>query len=267
MADPNRRYRLAAITLPLLFLAMSGLARATVIFVNTTSGGSVASKCSLKDAVQAANTHLAVNACSAGSGIDSILFTVTGTIVISTPLTITDAILGITGPTIGGIIIQGNGSVRLIDHEGTNLNLTNLTLTNGSAIQGGAIFANGTQLQAINCTFNNNTALPSLIAGGNGGAIFGNNAGTINILNSTFANNTAAHKGDPTVHNSGVDSFGGAIYVDQSGSVTKITNSTFSGNSADVSAIDLFELPYHQKHHSREQHGWQLFRDASRRRL
>ena len=54
MADPNRRFRLAAITLPLFFLAMSGLARATIIFVDTTDDGSVPSHCTLIDAVQAA---------------------------------------------------------------------------------------------------------------------------------------------------------------------------------------------------------------------
>ena len=45
MAGSNRRFTLAAIALPLLFLAMSGLARANDILVNTISGESEA--CSL----------------------------------------------------------------------------------------------------------------------------------------------------------------------------------------------------------------------------
>jgi len=38
MAGSNRRYTVAAIALPFLFLVMSGLARANNIFVNTTDG-------------------------------------------------------------------------------------------------------------------------------------------------------------------------------------------------------------------------------------
>src|SRR5882762_767895 len=140
MADPNRRFRLAAIALPLLFLAMSGLARANFISVDSTDDGSVPLHCTLPDAIQAANTHLAVNGCSAGSGDDSIGFNVTGAIILDGPLTISDATLSIIGPTIGGITIDGDVLGRIIDHEGTNLTLKNLTFSNGSAIQGGAIF-------------------------------------------------------------------------------------------------------------------------------
>ena len=39
MADRNRRLTLAAIALPVLFLVMSGLARAASIVVNTLDGG------------------------------------------------------------------------------------------------------------------------------------------------------------------------------------------------------------------------------------
>jgi hypothetical protein len=244
MADPNRRFRLAAVTLPLLFLAMSGLARATLITVDTTDDGSVLSHCTLIDAVTAANSHGVVNACPAGSGSDTIKFSVAGTIILDGELAISDASLSIVGPDIGGITIDGDALGRIINHSAGTLTVKNLTFTNGSAIEGGAIFESGTSLTIQNCTFNNNTAQPSLVAGGNGGAIFGNSAATIDIINSTFANNTAAHRGDPTVHNSGTDGFGGAIFMDQSGSVTKFTNVTFSGNIADADgAYDLFPQP------------------------
>src|SRR3982074_1867939 len=108
MADPNRRFRLAAITLPLFFLAMSGLARATIIFVDTTDDGSVPSHCTLIDAVQAANSHLAVNACPAGNGTDAIGFSVTGTITLDGELNISDAQLEIDGPVVGGITLDGD---------------------------------------------------------------------------------------------------------------------------------------------------------------
>jgi len=41
MADRNRRFTLAAIALPLLFLVMAGLARAATIAVDTLSSTSV----------------------------------------------------------------------------------------------------------------------------------------------------------------------------------------------------------------------------------
>ena len=55
MAGSNRRVTLAAIALPFLFVAMSGLARANDIFVNTPGSGSESAPlCTLEDAVAAA---------------------------------------------------------------------------------------------------------------------------------------------------------------------------------------------------------------------
>jgi hypothetical protein len=233
MADPNRRFRLAAVVLPLLFLAMSGMARATTIFVDTNNGGSVPSHCTLPDAIHAANNHTPQNGCPAGNGTDTIMFSVTGTITLDGPQSITDAVLFIIGPSVGGITIDGDGLGRIIDHDSGDLSLKNLTFTNGSGIQGGAIFANGTSLTIQNCTFNNNMVTGTLVFQGFGGAIYGNSAGTINIINSTFANNSALHGPNPT-HNSGTDSTGGAIFNNNAGAVLKITNSTFSGNSAEA---------------------------------
>ena len=110
MADPNRRFRLAAITLPLFFLAMSGLARANFISVDTTDDGSVPSHCTLIDAVQAANSHLAVNACPAGNGTDAIGFSVTGTITLDGELNISDAQLKLTVPLLAALRSTATGS-------------------------------------------------------------------------------------------------------------------------------------------------------------
>src|SRR5260370_20305402 len=161
MADPNRRFRLAAITLQLLFLAMSGLARATTIFVDTTDDGSVASHCTLIDAVAAANTHTPQNACPAGTGNDTIKFSVTGTITLDGQLTTTDSLLAIIGPSSGGITIDGDGLGRIIDDESTVLTLQNLTFTNGADVHGGAIFTNHPNLEFAIRTFIKNTRPPA----------------------------------------------------------------------------------------------------------
>ena len=58
MADRIRRYTFAAIVLPVLFLAMAGLARANTIIVNTLDSGTQPFPlCTLEDAVLAANTQ------------------------------------------------------------------------------------------------------------------------------------------------------------------------------------------------------------------
>src|SRR5260370_32337031 len=103
MADRNRRYSLAAIALPFLFVIIAGLARANEIFVNTTDGESpMAPACSLPDAVMAHNSMAGLNGCAAGSANDTIVIGVTGTITIDEPLEITQGILIISGPTTGG---------------------------------------------------------------------------------------------------------------------------------------------------------------------
>jgi hypothetical protein len=254
MADRIRGFAFGAVILPFLFLAMSGVASAllpAVITVNTLSGEPAPGLCSLPDAIASHNAPgTPFNACALGSGMDIIVFTVTGQITVDETLEVTSGTLFIEGPITGGpagpppaagIAISGGGSVQIIKADpGTSLTLANLTLANGAGVEGGAIFANGTDLEIFFCLFRDNTAEPTLIAGGMGGAIFGNSNGAITIVNSTFANNTAAHRGDPTVHNSGTDGFGGAIFYDTTSSVVKITNCTFSGNTADVATYDGF---------------------------
>jgi hypothetical protein len=254
MADRIRSFTFGAIILPFLLLGMSGVAGAilpAVITVNTLSGEPAPGFCSLPDAIAAHDSPgIAFNSCALGSGLDIIDFTVTGQITVDETLDVSSGTLFIEGPITGGppgpppaagIAISGGGSVQIIKADpGTSLTLANLTLANGAGVDGGAIFANGTDLEIFFCLFNNNTAEPTLIAGGMGGAIFGNSNGAITIVNSTFANNTAAHRGDPTVHNSGTDGFGGAIFYDTTSSVVKITNCTFSGNTADVGTYDGF---------------------------
>jgi hypothetical protein len=237
MADRNRRFTLAAIALPFLFVMMSGLARATTFIVNTTDGESPAAPlCSLPDAITAHNIHAPMNGCPAGSSNDTIFFAVTGTISIDEPLEITSGEVTINGPIFGcsgpgpcGITIDGEGSVEIILADpATSVFLNALTLADGFASSdtagGGAIFANGTELGIDDCLFRNNQAAgPSASVGGKGGAILGN-AGIIVIVNSTFANNTA-------VHGSSIGSEGGAIFF--ANPTTEITNSTFEGNTAD----------------------------------
>jgi hypothetical protein len=242
MASWNRRFIVAAVVLPLLFLAMPGMSRANTLIVNTLDGESQPFPlCTLPDAVAAHNIPGIVNGCGPASGTDLIIFAVTGTIFIDEPLQITNGSLTISGPLFGcsgpgpcGITIDGGGTVQIILADPTtSVFLNELTLADGFAPPassgGGAIFANGTDLEINNCLLvNNKSAGPTTPDfGGLGGAIFGK-AGTIEIVNSTLANNTA-------VKSSPAGSEGGAIF--SLGAALKITNSTISGNKEDFGAI------------------------------
>jgi hypothetical protein len=239
VADRDRRYALAAITLPFFFLVMSGLARATDIIVTTLDGGSVSGQCSLVDAVTAANTGTVQNGCAAGSGDDAIFLNVTGTITVDAgdlPLRISDPDLAIVGLGVGcsgpgpcGNVISGGltgvvpaGGIILTE-PGTTLSLFNLTFEDGNTEFGGAIFANGTDLEISNCLFVDNQTTPQASVLSAGGAIYAN-SGTIEITNSTFYGNTAFPLGD-------VATIGGGIFVN-TGATLKLTNSTFEDNVA-----------------------------------
>ena len=213
MAGSSRRYTLAAFV-PLLLLAMSGLARANTIIVNTLDGGSQYKLCTLQDAVTAAETQAPVHGCATGSGDnDTIQFVVAGTIYLSDTLVMTNGAetLSIVGPA-AGITIDGQLDFELVDVEdGSTLTLKNLTLTEGSDDQGGALFSGAATVNISGCTFSDNE-------GGDGGAIFAGGS-TVVIINSTFNGNFA-------------EEAGGGIYNDES--EVFVTNATFSGNQAPV---------------------------------
>jgi len=247
MAGSNRRHTLAAIALPLLFVAMSGLAQATTIFVNTTSGlgGFFSSPiCTLPDAIEAANSGSPVAGCPGGSGDDTILIAVTGTIFVDAgnlPLTISDRVLRITTFGDGPVVIDGSakagtdGGTMFVSSLNRFLELTNLTFANGFAEFGGALFSEtGGDVDIKDCLFENNTAQFS--DGGEGGAVF-EETGRMEITNSTFFGNDALKYSGTA---------GGAIFVEGEpvcggaapcpglilGGSLKLTNSTFEHNYA-----------------------------------
>ena len=83
---------------------------ATTITVNTRAGKAVDNKCSLAEAIEAANTDTAVDACPAGSGDDTINIAVPG--VIRAPrdgFTITSNVV------VQGVVVQGNARGTVIE--------------------------------------------------------------------------------------------------------------------------------------------------------
>ncbi|MBV8361059.1 MAG: CSLREA domain-containing protein, partial [Deltaproteobacteria bacterium] len=114
----------------------------TVTTLNDPTGPS--GTCSLRDAITAANTMTATNGCAAGTGNDTINFSVIGTIALASTLpTINDRNLTIKGLASPGITIDGsNGgypnSVQVMQvASGATLNLNKLTIANGGSFGSG----------------------------------------------------------------------------------------------------------------------------------
>jgi hypothetical protein len=80
-------------------LTLTATARAATITVNSPADTGATGICVLRDAITAANTMTATNGCPAGSGNDTIQFSVTGTIsLVRTLPKVTDSLLAINGP-------------------------------------------------------------------------------------------------------------------------------------------------------------------------
>jgi CSLREA domain-containing protein len=214
----------AALALGVLALSLAvgvPAAYAAIITVNTTADElNSDGDCSLREAIQAANTNLPVDACPAGTpGLDVVMFSVTGTITLTSgQLTITDHLtIDGPGPGAANMTISGNNASRVLQVAGgTTLDLKDVTVADGAGVGTGAgIFNAGGTLTVTDTTFSGNAAGA---VGSGGGAIFSFD-GTLTVTNSTFSGNSA--------------SAGGAIFTDGTGSLT-VTNSTFSGNSADI---------------------------------
>lgn len=207
--------------------------------------------CSLREAIVAANLDSAYNGCVAGSGDDTIGFSVNGIIKLTSSLPVATKSLSVIGPGVARLIVDGNEQYRLFSlvtpaHNGSFLFsgfslLDGATSTMGESCAislqygeqiviekmviggmrknvlgaGGAISTNSSNLTVRQTTFFDNQTME-----GSGGAIDAFNS-TVLVEDSTFVNN----------HVNGTTEVGGAISVSAQSSVT-VRRSTFSGNSS-----------------------------------
>ena len=209
------------------------------------------SRCTLADAIIAANSDRAEGGCPAGRGAD--------TITLSQDITLGGALPAITSEiTIegGGYTISGDKRYRIFYNDGGALTINDLTMTKGrvegemiinadrslknttanpiggaivnwkgtlaisgsrfirnSAEQGGAIY-NAGELNISGSSLNYNSAEVS--SGGQGGAVFNADGGELIIINSSFSVNRAYE-------------YGGAIFNDEEATLS-ITSSSFTDN-------------------------------------
>ena len=173
---------------------------ATIVVNTAADDNTVNGNCTLREAIQAANTNAAVDGCSAGSGADVITFSgalagQTISLSISGDNTYGPSAFGITSPiTIAGdaalgIILQRNGGAGRLRHfrvaAGASLTLQYVTLKdglaqggnagNGQAGGGGGGGLGGAIVNEGSLTLTNVSILTSKAIGGNGGVVSATN--------------------------------------------------------------------------------------------
>jgi predicted outer membrane repeat protein len=221
-----------SISIIILIFSSLSVSAATLTVSNTNNGGAG----SLRQAIS-----------NATSG-DTIVFSATGTITLTTQITINKD-LTIIGPGATSLAIDGNNNSWIFSiSSGNTVAISGMTFQNGDASLsglGGAIYNDGI-LTINNSNFSGNSA-------DDGGAIWSEDDSTLTINNSTFSGNSSSGNGGAiysdfdsilTINNSTFSdnsaNYGGALQT--TGSIVEINNSTFSDNSATASggAIYLF---------------------------
>ena len=247
---------LLAVVLPGSVILYENNLKATsnLITVNNTSDPANTSGngfCSLRAAINNANAASDVSGgdCTAGTGNDTINFSVSGTITPSSTAF---------PPIVHTITIDGSGQAITLDGANTyrvlvvnsgatlNINYMNIINGNGSSLSppyGGGIWNSGANstLTVSNSTISSNTAFY-------GGGIF--NTGALTVTNTTFTGNSAGNVGGAiygfgapggsstmTITNSTVSQNSCGVYND-GGSAT-VSNSTFDHNSRSGNECDL----------------------------
>ena len=202
-------------------------AAADIITPNTLTDeyNSNAMTCSLREAVQAANTDAAFNGCPAGNGSDEIPLG-DGTYQLSRAEAsntnadgeldvVSGSILTISHTGAGHTAIDGGALDRVITNDG-NLTITGIAIQNGSTTgNGGGIFTDGT------LSLTNAAVVDNEITTGYAGGISAF-SGTTTLANTTVSGNRAA-----TVTGPGA----GGIYA---GGTLNLANVTISGNNGNA---------------------------------
>ncbi len=228
-----RKYFIFSVLVLLFSGPVSPSAWAATITVNTTSDElNSDGDCSLREAINAANSNGAVDACTAGSGTDTIVVPA-GTYTLTLFQSWSEdsnnygdldinSNLNLSGAGAGTTIIDASGLNPYREHVlqitgAYTVTLSGVTITGG--LEGAAVGAGGVlnygALTLTNCVVTGNSYTGS--SDGGGGI---RNLGTpLTITNSTISNNSSSANG-------------GGLYNGASSSTITITGSTISGNSS-----------------------------------
>jgi hypothetical protein len=189
-------------------------ARAATITVGTVSDSIAADGlCSLREAMANADLDDSTGSsdCAAGSGADTIVFSVDGTIALTSSLPATTSAAKTTIDGAGHTIaVDGVDIFKIFKVTSGAFELRNLTITRGKASmfnEGGGVETSGA-LTVAGCTF-------SLNGGQSGGAIAVKSGGSLSVVDSTFSGNKSVTAA--------------MIYIATSNTVD-ISRSLFTGN-------------------------------------
>jgi CSLREA domain-containing protein/uncharacterized repeat protein (TIGR01451 family) len=195
--------------------------------VCATAGG----VCTLRAAIQEIN---ALPSCS-----NTINFSVTGTINLSSALPDLSGYVLINGPGANQLTIRRNsgGSYRLFNIPfGAAISFSGLTLSNGLGDEGGAM-RNAGSLTVTDCALTGNQSKGTNAGGtagktGGGAAIFNDTTGVATVTRSLINNNTATGGNGEFANGGGGGGggLGGGIF--NNGGTLTVTNSTLTGNQA-----------------------------------
>ena len=234
---------LAALILP-AYGASPALA-STITVTTTADEQTTNGACSLREAIEAANTDTAVDACAAGSATedDVVGFALPGTapwrVNLGSALPNVSTDMDLRGPGDDRLTVWATSegySIFTITGDATEAAISGMTMSNGDAPDdfvpgaipcgGGGIYNGGT-LNLTDSTVSDNmsaTGCGSNSGFGSGGGVY--NAGTMTVTGSTISGNDAY----PAASGAGGGIFNGGILT--------VTNSTISGNTADGGGPD-----------------------------
>jgi len=165
----------------------------------------------------------------AASG-DTITFSVTGTITLTSGELLVAKNLTLSGPGAASLSISGNTNIPLssrVINNSAHLTISGLTIRNGDAGvgSGGGILNAGTgALTITNTIITSNNAQK-------GGGVYNSPGGNLQVINSTFSANSSRP------FDAGLDASGGGVY---NVGIASITNSTFSFNSVHDNGSSLY---------------------------
>lgn len=197
----------------------------TAVLVVTTADDELNTDgdCSLREAVQAANTGMAVDACAPGAAQTIISFqpSLAGQSIPTTGL-IAQRDLTIDGTSAPGLTLDGGTQGRIMRVEaGERLTLRALTLIRGRDVRGGAVLVGAdARFRATGVQFRDNEATGGTAAVDGGGAVYLEAGAEATIASSVFEANRA----------SGAAGSGGALFNFQATAL--VSGSQFVSNTA-----------------------------------
>ncbi len=230
-------------------IAVTPVHAATITVTGTGDAVAADGQCTLREAIQAANTNLAVNECGAGSaGLDTVqMSSITGTITLTADLPDITQDISFVGPGAASLAVDGdNKNYRTFyaTGVGTDVNVQDMTVSNS--------YYNGVYSYEGDVTVSNST-----VSGNDGHGIYSKYGDMVTVSNSTvsgnYGNGIYGYSYKATVSNStvsentghGVYAYADAMVSDsivtrndgngiysKKGDVT-LTDSTVSGNGSE----------------------------------